>query len=667
MISKTGMAQPASKKCVHWLSTFWCSKILLVVLPWMLIGVYQQQVAFCQNVGIWSGLGDGTTWHDAANWESGQVPADGDGVLFFSPIFIDLQLNQDVVVSEALNLTVMNLEMNANFSTLGMTFGGGSLNLNNHVYTGGLILGSSLIDNSPAEVLRNGGVLNLAHIDLIPETGALGVTLDLLASDSISDLGSGTLIRSNIDSNGLLNIQGASVFWDGRIDGGTVNLQSGTVAGTTQVNSGGALNITGGTLSGDLSLGSNAGSTPTFTRSGGTLNLGSLAMLNGGQITIGQTDNVTESINIAAGSELIVNRELELTGELRVQENSKVFLNENLVAQSLVYGGDSLVRGDGVSVNVDLLDFRSTEYTYDGTDSFARAIRVDDGQLNINLAASSEAGFVNASNGSTVNVNAETSIGSGGFGIGNSVLNINADTNARVIASGQSVVNINADLNSGPLLRANGSTVNLNAGTIRGPLELLEQDGSASTFNRSVESSLILTTLDIQGETHLDFVEGDSFVAGSGRIRLADDASLNISSSSLVAVDDRIDVSSNSRLLFEQSMGQLDGLETGNLTIDAMSEIALVFDEVLAAEDELDFALRLTFDHTSLLQGYLDAGLITVSGPNSAQISVIRDTALYGDYTYVGYVGIAAVPEPGCAMVLALSLGIFLRRTRFES
>lgn len=644
-----------------------CSRLFVLVVSLLIVGVlsaksYSQEELF--DI-VWTGAGDNISWNDGNNWEGGVAPGVNDVASFlFSPFgLLQVQVNQPTAVGGIFSLAPLSLELGADFSAgveigFGAGFGrGGSLNINSHTYSGGLFLGNDGFGSFLFQ--RDGGVLNLTGLSLAGDSALSPFVFDLTDIDSLSG-------RANVAESATLNINGASVDWDGDIDGGTVNLNSGTISGQTQVNVGGTLNINGGSFSGDLSLGSIVEARPTVSRTGGVLNLGNLQMLNGGELTIAPTDNITESINIAEGSELTVNRALSLTGNLRVQENSKVFLNGDLTAQQLIYDGDSFVRGDGAAVDVDLLDFRNAEYTYDGTDTFARAIRLENGRLNINQPAISQNGFINASNGSTVTVNAETTVGSGGYGIGlGSTLNINASTDARVIASGGSVVNINADLDTGPLFRTLGSNVNLNDGTLRGPLELLEEDGVASTFNRSSEAVLLLGSLRIEGETHVDILDGDSFIPGSGSISLGDGASVDINSSSLIDLGSgRLDIGTNSLVRVLQADGQLTGISGRNLTINDSGGLELVFDEELAPEGVLDFGLRLDFDQTDLLQGFLDSGRITFSGAGTADIDVIRDRDRFGDFTYVGYIGNAtAIPEPGNAILL-LSFGVLFRRNR---
>ena len=164
----------------------------------------------------------------------------------------------------------------------------------------------------------------------------------------------------------------------------------------------------------------------------------------------------------------------------------------------------------------------------------------------------------------------------------------------------------------------------------------------------------------IDGDTDLDLVAGDSV---SNNIVLQDGASVD----SFVALDldDFVFLESGSNLSIVQVDGQLDGLIAQQLQIDDTSMLSITFDEVLAAEDELDFGLRLNGDVSAELESLIVAGRITFTGPDSVSIGVFRDEASFGNFTFLGYVGVSAVPEPGSAGLLAfLCVTALVRRRR---
>lgn len=641
----------------------------------------------------WTGLGDGSSWNDDDNWQrifSGMPGIPGVNDLAFIEPFpfgdagpfpggpfpgglgeLNVQVNQPTIAG-AVGVTNATLDINANFRADVFAGGGGVVNLNSATLSGSLGLGSgsaSFFGGGPADGIgvfnRTGGVLNLTGVALGSEAGLPTVVLDLLASDSVNGG------NSSVNENGVLNIEGAAVDWEGAIDGGTVNLNSGTVSGSTTVNFGGALNINGGVLSGDLGLGGFVGTAPILNRTGGTLDLSSLTLIGGAhELVINPTDNITGSVNVADGSQLTINRDLELSNgpgftEFRIQTASRAFLNGDLTVPRLVYEGDSLVRGDGVKFSTEILQFKGTEYTHDGTDTISRSFEVDNGQLIIDQNIE-QLETISASNGSTVNVNAESVLQGGqGFLIGNqSTLNINAETNADNQAgiSGGSVLNVNADLTLGSNngIRVFGSTINLNDGTVKGRMQLREENGVATTYTRSANAVLELFSLEIQGATHVELMEGDSISRSLG---LSDNASADVMAS-IGSLSQSVSVSTGSQLRVLQADGQLDGLSARDFSIDDSSMVDLIFDDMLAAEGELDFALRLDFDKIDLLTGLLDSGRLTFSGAASSDIRVIRDLNRFGDFTYVGYVGGAvSIPEPACSLWIAALL-LPLRRNR---
>lgn len=120
-------------------------------------------------------------------------------------------------------------------------------------------------------------------------------------------------------------------------------------------------------------------------------------------------------------------------------------------------------------------------------------------------------------------------------------------------------------------------------------------------------------------------------------------------------------------------VGSLALLSEGALTVD---ETTLIVDNLFGLQISADalltllfaptsspglnWALRLTGDNEAALQGMLGSQIVANGAPQA--VEVIRDVALYGDYTFVGYV---AIPEPAAASLLAIgTAGALMGRRR---
>jgi len=603
------------------------------------------------NAQQWIGDGDGSSWNDAANWDNGVVPDFDDFAIIFTPTGFPFPF--DVNVNQATTaglVAVQNSSFSANADFEGdLNVAGGAFNLNSGTLTGSLSLGSTGFfgDTDAAEFNRNGGVLALDNLLVGEAANSVG----LLSGDSVASV--------RISDSGVVNLDGGSITESLFVDElGTLNLNSGSISGTQRVD-GGTLNLIGGTLTGELrtSENSSSGASPTLTRSGTVLDLLSLDLGGDVSLAINATDNVRGAIDVFEDAELTINRELTLerlvnsnnsftNGSLVAHVGSVVNLNANIVDSDLVgYHGNSLQRASGVSITTTTLDIDSADYTFDGTDTINGSIRIDDGSLEIDQDPA-DFNFSVFANGSTVGINAESFLGNLA-GDQQSTININeaTDVDNAVGVDETSVLNINADLTAGTTngTIARGGTINLNTGTLGGRLQLLESNSEVATvLNRANGAILDLAGLRIEGETHLDLLQDDSV---SSSITLRDGASVDAFTALDLLTTGGLTMETGSVLSFFQADGQLDGLSLSELQIDGTSILNLAFDDLLADEDELDFALRLNGDKVSDLESFLASGRVLFSAQGPIPVEVIRDTNRFGDFTYLGYVGVA-VPEP---------------------
>ena len=179
-------------------------------------------------------------------------------------------------------------------------------------------------------------------------------------------------------------------------------------------------------------------------------------------------------------------------------------------------------------------------------------------------------------------------------------------------------------------------------------MQLLEGAGVAATVNRADGTALDLFGLNIEGATHVDLFGVDSV---SNDVTLSDGASVDAFGDVEISGGGGLTLESGSTFSFFQADTQLDGLAFTELLIDGSSVLNLAFDNVLAGEDELDFALRLDGDAVGDLESLISSGQVTIAALDTFPIEVIRDTSRFGDFTFIGYVGVA-VPEPATLPLL---------------
>ena len=423
----------------------------------------------------------------------------------------------------------------------------------------------------------------------------------------------------------------------------------------------GVLNLnSGGVLRGDLLVFNEnpTGLSSQINQNGGRLDLGRLDIRNDLEVTLGPDDRVSDAIGLLDNSRLTISSDQTLTSDIGVTENATLDLNADLVAGSLRIDG-TLNRAAGVMFDVNRLEVTGVEYDLDGTDTVRTFLAGRNGAT-INVLAPVPGPTVNAfgfnlgvADNSTINVDVASTTDSHYNTLnasGDSDINVNAETRVdNVLGVTDSTLNVNDNVIVGSTngLLATSSQVNLNGGTITGSLRLLDRPfralgpvGPASTLTRTGETILALFDLEVSGSTQLELAQGDSV-----------SRSLLLSNGAVVE--------------YAQGSGQFDGLMLEQFVgVDESSTLHFIFDDVLAAEGELDFALRVDLGHLDTLQSLLDAGRITVAGgPDS--IGVISDTNRFGDFAYIGYVGVSAVPEPSSlSMLFAATLALAGRRRR---
>jgi uncharacterized repeat protein (TIGR01451 family) len=281
--------------------------------------------------------GAGGTWTNAANWNTGTVPAPGDNAFIdasgtYTVTLTSAQTVQSVTVgsgisgAQTLQISGAALTINA-ASTVTNT---GVLDLNHDIQgTGTLLNNGQILWNAGS--FTNGGVTNASSMTLL-SAGSKGLA--------------GTTLTNNA---------GASVLWSG----GTINMQSAATianAGTFETNFDGTFNNAG-----SAGAFNNSG---TFRKSGGTGSTqfsGVTFFHNAGQFEIqqGAVDlaggTSTAPINISSGKKLIVNSDTytfgggtTLTGAGKVEVSSGGTLT---VAGALNFPAlhviDGLVNGAG--------------------------------------------------------------------------------------------------------------------------------------------------------------------------------------------------------------------------------------------------------------------------------------------------------------------------------
>jgi len=595
--------------------------------------------------GSWTGDGDGISWDDPANWDGNQVPSgagNSASILFNVDQFagVDVEVNSPTEIG-TIGTDETNLSINADLQT-DLNFAGGELNLNSGTLTGSLDLRmGDFFFNTPT-INRNGGLLDLDSLQVATSS-----------SDNIT-LVAGDMVRSTFfDSDGgVLTVDGAEVE-NVDLSTGVVNVNSGTVSGDTQITglfSPTIFNFNGGTLSGNLFLNDIFGAAE-FNRTGGVLDLESLSIFAEDfqvpEITIVTGDSVNDSIS-NFGGRVIIDASLSLStlsaSRGLLNSTGELVLNNDITAETVsLEGGAVITRANNASIQTDELRVSSSSnYVFDGQDTITSG-----GSL---TALRSGAKIVIASSINDVSLFAEgSSFGSSAGG----TIDVDAASNFNsVVATQRSTINLN-ESSTGDFEINEGSTLNLNNTTLTGSLTLED-----STLNRSQDSKLVLLDFSIAG-------------GGTVAIREGDQVSESLSVSSGAEVDvfsildlDSIRLADGAVLNLFHEMGQDDFLSTDSLEFVGQDSILnLFFDEQELDFRDLALGIRISGDQTTELQGLVDAGQIRASGVPGL-LGVFRDVQGFGDYTFVGVVG---VPEPSSACLLVGVFGIFGCRRRRTS
>ncbi len=429
---------------------------------------------------------------------------------------------------------------------------------------------------------------------------------------------------------------------------------------------------------------------------------------NRGDLYGGSTLKTVQAMNLT-GSLWVDSSTLDLDGQLLTLGDRFRFGN-----------GSTLIRGAGGAIHASGFDiYGGNSYAYDGTDTFTDYVVVSSGAtmttsvaLNLNLGLNVGGLGTSFTSGNTVSVNSidvnndavftangavtvsapiivrnnatfnmNANVAADQFYLGAATLNLNGNTltvdfldlgsiyggpgtvnrgggnfsatafflgngtsftyevgdnfsNSGNLSSG-STLTLNQDLTLAFSLNATGdSTINLGNHTLNvGSLDL----GDPTTVTRSVGSLIIAGDLNVFGETDLFSLAGDEL------------------SNSL-----RLGFNQPGFITMTQMAGDTTGLSLLNSSLSALqidsataSLLKLAFDGGQSM-GVLDWGFRWSGDHIIDLNALLGSKIIVSGAPQS--VSVIRNLGLYGDFTYIGFVG---VPEPNSLAMLVVAWGVF--------
>ena len=328
--------------------------------------------------------------------------------------------------------------------------------------------------------------------------------------------------------------------------------------------------------------------TPQFNQNGGTLDL----------------DNLSLDFVPGGGAEVTVGPGDNVSDSITVL-GGKLTIDAELSLSSLFVSGANDNVGELVLNN---------SVTVDGPLTASNG-----GQIVV--AASIDDASLSADSGATIDVDAASTFNS--VVATGSTINLNESTTGEVEINEDSTLNLNNDA------------------VLTGSLSLED-----STLNRSQDSNLVLLDFSISG-------------GGTAAIREGDQVSESLSVSSGAEVDvfsildlDSIRLADGAVLNLFYEMGQDAFLSTDSLEFVGQDSILnLFYDETELDFRELDLGIRVSGDQTTELQGLVDAGQIRFSG-TPGLLSVFRDVQGFGDYTFVGVVG---VPEPTSTCLLYTS------------
>ena len=206
-----------------------------------------------------------------------------------------------------------------------------------------------------------------------------------------------------------------------------------------------------------------------------------------------------------------------------------------------------------------------------------------------------------------------------------------------------------------------GAMINLNAGTLSTPfLSIGFSSSDIAILNQNGGVLHVSEAAMIQGTATLTIGPNDVFT-GAELIVSGGQASILVTSPLTTGC---IFCSIGGSFTYEQPDNEITGISVGgNFTISTTngpSTFHVEFDNNKAAG--LHWGLRISGDEQTLLNSYINDGLITTSGGTMAA-SVIYDPTVHGDFTYVGYVesGEVLLGDINCdGVVNLLDVGPFI-------
>lgn len=480
-----------------------------------------------------------------------------------------------------------------------------TLNLNQ-----GILAAKRLSIAGTSTVNRAGGHYALEWLDLT------GTTLTVEAGDSVSHAislyGGSTLTLEK--SIALV----AGYAFSLTLDSSTLNLQGHTVEAPTWL------------LSGASTINRGAG---------GNIQGKQFAIANGATYDYDGTDVFTEGGSVNGGATMSNSAELALTGNLQVSGSGTTY-----VADAKITANNIAIQNGGTFEQ--------------NSNVFAGGVTLNDGTLNLNqgtLTASS----LSIHGASTINRSA------GDYSVNSlhiSGLNLSYAANDSVAesvsVSGNVALTLEKDLSlSTALSLYGGATLELNGHQASADGFVLYDD--RSTIDRGAGGSVAARRASLYNGASFTY-EGSDLFSGAVEVRGGSAMTQNTAmtlSDSLTLQENGTTYAANAPLHAGRLWllgGEITVHETTlavdnpfGLTIADGSLLKLLFAPTSAPG--LNWALRLAGDGAATLQGMLGNQIVASGAPRP--VEMIRDVALYGDYTFVGYV---AIPEPAAASLLAV-------------
>ncbi|NEQ37415.1 MAG: hypothetical protein F6K40_14535 [Okeania sp. SIO3I5] len=431
---------------------------------------------------LWTGNGDGSSWNDAANWDT-RVPTAADNVTING--FANVILNTDEPVT-----TVASLNLNGS-ATLTNS---GQLDVTTLNWTGGTFAGTGTI-NIPATTgtLNISGTSGFRSLDTTINNAGTATwtgTLDIGGSGTFNNSGQFN-IQNSQDFNPVFNNTGTvtksagngTATFDGNFDNsGTVDVQIGTVSldgfstnstntGTLNTAAGATLEVTRGTLT--LNPGTNFTGTGLVRQSGGTITLETLAATpvnianftqDGGTFNGGGALNITGNFNWTDGTQggtgvttLAAGAIGSISGTAQKSLLERTFNNQGTITWT---GTGNISTADGSTFNntgtFDIQNSESFLGDFDGSSSFNNSgtvtKSVGTGATDFDDNVFNNTGTVNVQTGTLI-------VGDGG---GSSTGTFNTAAGATVeFNDGTNTLNDGATFTGPGLVQLTGGTLNV--------------------------------------------------------------------------------------------------------------------------------------------------------------------------------------------------------------